>query len=141
MTTDSKTIFENFVNSLKAKAEVVEEKKKVNNRSTDPEADNDGDGKKGTPSDRYLANLHRKITDAYAKKKKSEEEETKARGDRISAASSKLLGDLAKTYSTSECEEILRKALDTHTSTVTPHSENELTPAAPLPSAGPAVGV
>lgn len=141
MTTDSKLMFENFVNSLKAKAEVVEEKKKVNKRSTDPEADNDGDGKKGTPSDRYLANLHRKITDAYAKKKKSEEEEAKARGDRISAASSKLLGDLAKTYSTSECEEILRKALDTHTSSIAGNSENELTPAASLPAAGPAVGV
>ncbi|NDA63888.1 MAG: hypothetical protein EBX50_17950 [Chitinophagia bacterium] len=139
MTTDSKLMFENFVNSLKAKAEVVEEKKR--SRSTNPNDDIDRDGKKGTASDKYLANLNRKVSQAMAMKKKSEEEEAKARSNRISAASSKLLGDLAKTYSTAECEEILRKALDTHTASVSPHSENELTPAAPLPSAGPAVGV
>lgn len=141
MTSDSKQIFESFVNSLKAKTEVVEEKKKADKRSTDPKADIDGDGKKGTPSDKYLANLHAKVTKAIHAKKEAEEREVKVRGDRISAASSKLLGDLHKTYSTSECEEILRKALDTHTSSVAGNSENELTPAAPLPSAGPAVGV
>jgi hypothetical protein len=132
MTTDSKMIFERFVNSLKAVSEVVEEKKKkADRRSTDPKADIDGDGKKGTPSDRYLANLHSRVTKEYQAKKEAEEKEVKVRGDLISAASSKLLGDLAKTYSTSECEEILRKALETHTSSVAPRLEDELTTATP----------
>jgi polysaccharide deacetylase 2 family uncharacterized protein YibQ len=112
MDTDSRTIFENFVKSRVSSAEIVEEKKR--SRSTNPNADIDKDGKKGTASDKYLANLNKKVTLAIASKKKSEEEEAKARGNRVDVASSKLLGDLNRSYSTDECEQILRKALDTH---------------------------
>lgn len=113
MDNDSRLIFENFVKS-RSSTEVVEEKKR--SKSTNPKEDIDRDGKKGTPSDRYLANLNRKVTDAIAKKQQSEQEESKARGTRIDVASNKLLGDLNRSYSTEECEQILRKALDTHLS-------------------------
>jgi len=114
MNLDNHIIFENFVKSRITASEVVEEKKR--SRSTNPKEDIDRDGKKGTPSDRYLANLNRKVTDAIAKKQQSEQEESKARGTRIDVASNKLLGDLNRSYSTEECEQILRKALDTHLS-------------------------
>lgn len=114
MNVDNKLMFESFVQSRLA---VVEEKKKKHDsRSTDPKADIDGDGKKGTPSDRYLANLHMKVMQATQKKKEAEEAEVKMRGDRATVAAHKLLADLNRTFSTQECEDILRRALDTHLS-------------------------
>jgi len=129
MNVDNKLMFESFIHSRLA---IVEEKKKKHDsRSTDPEADIDGDGKKGTPSDRYLANLHTKVLQATQKKKEAEEAEVKMRGDRATAAAHKLLADLNKTFSTQECEDILRKALDTHLTAKNGHSvENSEVPVA-----------
>ena len=125
-------MFESFVQS---RLTVVEEKKKHNSRSTDPKADIDGDGKKGTPSDRYLSNLHAKVTQATQKKREAEEAEVKVRGDRATAAAHKLLADLNRTFSTQECEEILRRALDTHITAKNGHSLENAEVAAVVPAA------
>ena len=134
MNVDTKLMFEGFVQSRLA---AIQEKKKHNSRSTDPKADIDGDGKKGNPSDRYLANLHMKVMQATQKKKEAEEAEIKMRGDRATTAAHKLLADLTGTFSTQECEEILRKALDTHVTAKNGHSLENAEVAA-LPVAMPA---
>lgn len=132
MDVDNKLMFESFIQS---RLDIVEEKKKKHDsRSTDPKADIDGDGKKGTPSDKYLANLHSKVLQATQKKKEAEEAEVKMRGDRATAAAHKLLADLNKTFSTQECEEILRKALDTHLTAKNGHSIENAEVSASLPA-------
>lgn len=139
MNTDNKLIFESFVNSRKCPqtgTNTIEEKKgKPDHRGTNPEADIDGDGKKGTSSDRYLANLHLKVMQATQMKKKAEEAEQKMKADRVTAASHKLLGDLTKTYSTSEVEDILRRCLDTHVSAKGSQENAEVPVVAPQPAA------
>ena len=126
MNSDNRTMFESFINSISVKAEVLEEKKK--SRSTNPKADVDGDGKKGTRSDKYLADLHARVAKFTQAKKHAEEAAEKARGDKITAASHLLLKKLHDDgYSTHECEHILRQALDTHVAAKSP-AEAELTP-------------
>jgi hypothetical protein len=126
MNLDSKMMFESFISSLASKADVIEEKKK--SKSTNPKADVDGDGKKGTRSDKYLADLHARVAKFTQAKKHAEEAAEKARGDKITAASHLLLKKLHDDgYSTHECEHILRQALDTHVAAKSP-AEAELTP-------------
>jgi hypothetical protein len=126
MNLDSKMMFESFISSLHPKADVLEEKKK--SKSTNAKADVDGDGKKGTKSDKYLADLHARVAKFTQVKKHAEEAAEKARGDKITVASHMLLKKLHDDgYSTQECEHILRQSLDTHVAAKTP-VEAELTP-------------
>ena len=126
MNLDSKMMFESFISSLHPKADVLEEKKK--SKSTNAKADVDGDGKKGTKSDKYLADLHARVAKFTQVKKHAEEAAEKARGDKITVASHMLLKKLHDDgYSTQECEHILRQSLDTHVAAKSP-TEAELTP-------------
>jgi len=126
MNLDSKMMFESFISSLASKADVIEEKKK--SKSTNAKADVDGDGKKGTKSDKYLADLHARVAKFTQVKKHAEEAAEKARGDKITVASHMLLKKLHDDgYSTQECEHILRQSLDTHVAAKST-AEAELTP-------------
>jgi hypothetical protein len=119
-------MFESFISSLASKADVIEEKKK--SKSTNAKADVDGDGKKGTKSDKYLADLHARVAKFTQVKKHAEEAAEKARGDKITVASHMLLKKLHDDgYSTQECEHILRQSLDTHVAAKST-AEAELTP-------------
>jgi hypothetical protein len=94
---------------------IIEEKKKANSRSTDPKADVDGDGKKGTKADKYLADLHARVQKFTQAATNAEQEEEKGRADLTTATAHKTLLDLHKAgFKTDEIENILNTALQNH---------------------------